>query len=176
MKSVYLLMGMPGTGKTSLIHQVTNQLGDKAGGFYTEEIRVQGIRRGFRIVTLDGQAATLAHVNIKSPHRVSKYGVDVETLEKVGVAALQKAFRQCDVIVVDEIGKMELFSERFKEAALEIIESGKKVLGSIMLKSDPWADLIKQKPQVKLITITRNNHGEVMEEIEEVLCPPNCLR
>jgi nucleoside-triphosphatase len=167
MKSVYLLTGLPGTGKTSLIKQVVSRIGDKAGGFYTEEIRLQGIRQGFRIVTLDGQSARLAHMNIRSPQRVSKYGVDIRELQTTGVAALEQAARTCEIVVIDEIGKMELFSVKFKTAVLEIIDSGKKVLGTIMLKFDPWADSIKHKPQVRLITVNRNNHPDVLAEIEK---------
>lgn len=169
MKSVYLLTGMPGSGKTSLIKHFIHGLGDRAGGFYTEEIRDQGVRQGFRLVTLDGRTAVLAHIDIHSPQRVSKYGVDIDGLEKIGVSSLQKAARQADLVIIDEIGKMELFSQLFKDTVLEIIDSGKKVLGTIMLKSDPWADIIKQKPQVQLITVTRNLHQEVLEEIENWL-------
>ncbi len=169
MKSAYLLTGMPGTGKTSLIKQAIDPVMNRAGGFYTEEIRVQGNRQGFRIVTLDGKSAQLAHTSIRSPYRVSKYGVDIEGLDTVGVSALQQAAHQCDLVIVDEIGKMELFSDRFKAAVLEIIQSGKKVLGTIMLKPDPWADKIKQLTQVHLISVTRNNHPQVLEEIQRWL-------
>ncbi len=137
----------------------------KAGGFYTEEIRSQGVRQGFRLVTLDRQDAILAHVNIRSPYRVSRYGVDIDNLDRVGVSALHQATQQCDLVVVDEIGKMELFSASFREAILQIIDSGKKVLGTIMLSPNPWADAIKRKPQVNLVTVTRANHPEVLEEL-----------
>jgi len=141
----------------------------KPGGFYTEEIRSQGIREGFRLVTLDGQEATLAHVNIHSPYRVSKYGVDIDGLDRVGVPALYQAARQCDLVVIDEIGKMELFSANFKEAVLQIIDSGKRVLGTIMLNPNPWADRIKQDPQVHLIEVTRTNYYRVLEELRHWL-------
>ena len=91
MKQVYLLTGRPGTGKTSLIKQVAAQMKGKAGGFYTEEIRSRGTREGFRLVTLDGAEVILAHVNFHSPYRVSKYGVDIDGLERVGVPALYQA-------------------------------------------------------------------------------------
>jgi len=168
-KQVYLLTGRPGTGKTSLIRQVVAGLKVKAGGFYTEEIRDKGVRLGFRLVTLDGDSATLAHVSIHSPYRVSKYGVSIDNLERVGVSALRRAAGECGLVVIDEIGRMELFSADFKEAVLQIIDQGQRVLGTIMLGPDPWADAIKRRPQVNLITVTRANHHHVLEELQSWL-------
>ena len=165
MKQVYLLTGRPGTGKTSLIKQVAAQMKGKAGGFYTEEIRTQGVREGFRLVTLDGEEVILAHVNIHSPYRVSKYGVDIDGLERVGVPTLYKAAQECDLVVIDEIGKMELFSANFREAVSRLIDSGKRVLGTIMLNPNPWTDAIKHQPQVNLITVTRANCQQVLVEL-----------
>ncbi len=138
----------------------------RASGFYTEEIRIRGVRHGFRLVTLDGQDAVLAHINIHGTHQVSKYGVDIEALERVGVSALRRAAPQCDLVVIDEIGKMELFSASFREVVLKLIDSGRKVLGAIMLNPHPWADAVKQKPQVNLITVTRDNQPQVRAELQ----------
>ena len=165
MKQVYLLTGKPGAGKTSLIKQTVAGMGGKAGGFYTEEIRSGGARLGFRLVTLDGESAILSHVNINSPYRVSKYGVDIDNLDRVGVSALHKAAEECNLVIIDEIGKMELFSVNFREAVLRIIDSGKRVLGTIMLSANPWADAIKRRPQVNLITVTRATCHQVLEEL-----------
>jgi len=169
MKPVYLLTGRPGTGKTSLIKQVVAELKGKAGGFYTEEIRDRGTRLGFKLITLDGQEAILAHVNFPSRYRVSKYGVDVDSLDRVGVSALRQAARQCNLVVVDEIGKMELFSANFREAVLEIIGSGKRVLGTIMLVSNSWADAIKRQPQVNLVEVTRTNYYRILDDLRHWL-------
>ena len=169
MKSVYLLTGRPGTGKTSLIKQAVSELKVNAGGFYTEEIRGRGTRLGFKLVTLDGQEAVLAHVNLHSRYRVGKYGVDVESLNRVGVFALRQAATQSDLIVVDEIGKMELFSANFREAVLEMIGSGKRVLGTIMLVPNPWADAIKRQPQVNLVEVTRTNYHQVLADLRHWL-------
>jgi len=169
MKQVYLLTGRPGTGKTSIIKQAVAGMRSKAGGFYTEEIRSQGVREGFRLVTLDGPTAILAHSDIHSQYRVSKYGVDLDGLDGVGVSALYQAAEECDLVVVDEIGKMELFSANFREAVLHIIDSGKKVLGTIMLSSNPWADAIKRQPQVNLVSVTRANYQQVLEELRHWL-------
>ena len=164
-----LLTGKPGTGKTAIIREAVTKTKIKAGGFYTEEIRVGGVRQGFRIVTIDGQEAVLAHVNISSPYQVSRYKVDIDSLNRLGVSALRQALEGNDLIVVDEIGKMELLSPRFREVVLQAIESGKKVLGTIMLSSHPFADEIKRRPEVKTLMVTRANHGEVLEEVLEWL-------
>jgi len=135
----------------------------RAGGFYTEEIRRHGVREGFRLVTLDGQEAILSHIDIHSPYRVSKYGVDIDSLERVGVSALRRAAQQCDLVVIDEIGKMELFSANFREAVYQMIDRGQRILGTIMLSSHPWADAIKCHPRVNLITVTRANYQTTLE-------------
>jgi len=169
MKQVYLLTGQPGTGKTRIIKQAIAEVKVKVGGFYTEEIRSQGIRQGFRLVTLDGQTTILAHINFHSPYRVSKYGVDIDSLEKVGVSALNQAVQECDLVVVDEIGKMELFSARFRETVQGIINSEKRLLGTIMLSPNPYADAIKRQPQVNVITVTRANHQQMLEALRDWL-------
>ena len=176
MKQAYLLTGRPGTGKTSLVKQVAAQMKGKAGGFYTEEIRSQGVREGFRLVTLDGEDAILAHVNIHSPYRVSKYGVDIDALERVGIPALHKAAQQCNLVVIDEIGKMELFSADFRDTVSRMIDSGTKILGTIMLNPNPWADAIKRQPQVNVLTVTRDNHRQVLEGLLQWLRAVEPLR
>jgi nucleoside-triphosphatase len=162
MKSVLLLTGKPGTGKTALIKEALTRTKVKGGGFYTEEIRAGGIRQGFRVVTLDGQEAILAHVDISSPYQVSKYRVDIDSLHRVGVSALHQALKGRDLIVIDEIGKMELLSPRFREAVKQAINSGKKVLGTIVLNPHPLADEIKHHPEVETLLVTKDNRTEVM--------------
>ena len=169
MKQVYLLTGQPGSGKTSMIKQAIGGMTGKVGGFYTEEIRSRGVRQGFRLVTQDGDSAILAHVDVHSPYRVSRYGVDIDSLDRVGVSALRRAVQHCDLVVADEIGKMELFSASFRETVLQIIDSGKRVLGTIMLAPNPWADAIKLKPRVNLVAVTRANHDQVLAELSHWL-------
>ena len=169
MKQVYLLTGIPGTGKTNLINQAVAGMTGKAGGFYTEEIRSQGIRKGFRLVTLDGEEAILAHIKIQSKYQVGKYGVDIDALDRVGVVALQKAIRQCQLVVVDEIGRMELFSDSFRKTVLEIIDSGKWLLGTITFNSNRWADAIKRRPEVFVVPVTGANKQQVLAGLNQWL-------
>jgi len=165
MKRALLLTGKPGTGKTALIKEALASTKVKGGGFYTEEIRTGGIRQGFRIITVDGQEVIFAHVSISSPYQVSKYRVDVDSLNRVGVSALLRALRESDLIVIDEIGKMELLSAQFREAVTQAISSGKKVLGTIILNPHHFADEIKRHPEVETLLVTRDNRTEVMKKV-----------
>jgi nucleoside-triphosphatase THEP1 len=95
--------------------------------------------------------------------------VDLKSLESVGVSALEKAVLACDVVVIDEIGKMELCSAAFRETLLRVIESEKRVLGTVMLRSHPWVDAIKARREVKLVELTRENRGGVETDVMEWL-------
>ncbi len=165
MGQAYLLTGMPGTGKTSIIRQAIAQSKCNAGGFFTQEIRSVGIREGFRIVTLDGKEEVLAHITIESPFRVGKYGVDVSVLDGTGVDAIYRAIEQNDLIIIDEIGKMELFSTKFIKAVQDALASPKKVLGTITLRPHPLADSIRQNQSIRVAQLTRNNQKYVLAEI-----------
>ena len=165
MGQAYLLTGMPGTGKTTIIRQAITQSKRNAGGFFTQEIRSVGIREGFRIVTLEGKEAVLAHIAIDSPFRVGKYGIDISVLDTIGVEAIYNAIAHNDIIVIDEIGKMELFSSRFITAVQDAINSPKKVLGTITLKPHPLADVIRQNRNIRVAELTRNNQSYVLAEL-----------
>ena len=162
-----LLTGLPGLGKTTAIRRVVAQLGSRAGGFYTEEIREAGRRTGFRLVALDGPEGVLASVNTSGPYRVGKYRVHRDDLDRVGVAALERAIEQPEVsvVVVDEIGKMELFSLAFRDAVLAALESPKWVLGTVMAGAHPWVDAIKRRPDVTVVELTRANRETLPQTI-----------
>jgi nucleoside-triphosphatase len=176
MAETILLTGQPGVGKTTIIRQIVQHLGDAVGGFYTSEIRKHGRRQGFKIVTLDGQEATLAHTDITSGPRVSKYGVDLRALDEVGVAALERALETARYVVIDEIGKMELFSERFREAVKEAVQSDKPVIGTVMSGRNPWVDELKALPQVTVLKVTRDNRDSVVRRVLDLLSPSSSAR
>lgn len=158
-----LLTGRPGVGKTTVIKQVAAALRQRAGGFYTEEIRGPGGRKGFRLITLDGHEAVMAHVNIRSRHGVGRYGVDVATLDAVGVTAIRAAVDSQDAmaVVIDEIGKMELFSGEFRGAVLKAMSSSKIVVATVMQKPHDWVNALKAMPQVTVWEITQANRDKM---------------
>jgi nucleoside-triphosphatase len=162
-----LLTGRPGIGKTTVIKAVAASLGERAGGFYTEEIRESGGRKGFRLVTLAGQTAVMAHVNLRGQGRprVGRYGVDLGAIERVGVAALQRAMRENRIVVMDEIGKMELFCGPFKEAVLRAVSGPYTVMAAVMARPNAWVDSLKAMPDVTLWEVTAGNRDRMAERV-----------
>ncbi len=169
MKNVCLLTGPPRAGKTTLIKQVVADFKGKACGFYTEEIRENDERQGFQLVTLDGRTVLLSHIDFNSPYRVGKYGVNIEGLEEVGVTALLRGQINCDLVVVDEIGKMEMLSLKFRSAIEEMIAANRRMLGTILLHHHTWSDIIKACPEVQLVMLNRNNYSQVLLEVRHWL-------
>lgn len=160
-----LITGPPGSGKTIVIRTVAASLaGRSLAGFCTEEVRVAGERQGFRLATFDGREAVMAHVDFRSPHRVGKYGVDVEAID--GLAASALAIKNdVDVYLVDEIGKMECFSKRFVAAMRELLDSPKPVAATIARRGGGFIAEVKQRNDAELWELTRGNRNEVPERV-----------
>ncbi|MHC4117500.1 MAG: NTPase [Planctomycetota bacterium] len=168
-----LLTGLPGCGKTTAIMKIVAGLAsENVAGFYTQEIRERRVRKGFRWKRLDGGAGILAHVDIKSPFKVSKYCVDVAGFEASVVPVLDVEISDADLIVIDEIGKMECFSKKFVEAVRRLFDSDKSVLATIAQKGAGLISEIKNHPNAKLITLSRDNRDEMVAEIIQTLSFP----
>ena len=168
----FLVTGRPGVGKTTLIMSLIEELKLDAGGFYTKEIRRGAERIGFEIITLDGERRILASIELKSPYRVGKYGVNLKDLEEVAASSLRRALGEKELIVVDEIGKMENFSPLFRSIVVECLDSNKKVLGVIKAAGDEFIDSIKGRPDTLVLSLTRANFPEVEREIRKGLKKP----
>jgi nucleoside-triphosphatase len=156
-----LLTGRPGCGKTTALRLAIGMIRDGAGGFYTQETLEKGERTGFEIITLSGEKRTMASKGQQSQYHVGRYGVDVNAVDVLATGAILDALSHKEIIVIDEIGRMELFSGPFRSAVLKALDSPKLVLGVIMQKSDPFADSIKARTDVELITVTEKNRDEI---------------
>jgi nucleoside-triphosphatase THEP1 len=155
MKNI-LFTGPPGCGKSTFIEKIVKRSPSSKTGFFTREIREKGIRVGFSIKTLDGKQGVLAHKEIESPFKVGQYGVNVDDINRVAVPSMIPA-KEDQMIVIDEIGKMECFSISFKETLVRVLESKNPILGTIALKGDPFMAKIKKRKDVHLIRITEKN-------------------
>lgn len=164
-----LLTGSPGCGKTTLIKRTLAEFRGPAGGFYTREIRRVQERVGFEIVTLDGFSSILASVDKKSSIRVGKYGVNLGNLENTGVPAIQSAIDNNWLVVIDEIGPMEIKSPVFREMVLKAFDNDLKVLASIVKRSTPFTDAIKNKPGTMLFEVREDNREELLETVLQLL-------
>jgi nucleoside-triphosphatase len=164
-----LLTGQPRVGKTTIIKEIVAALQDVCGGFYTEEIRERDRRVGFKLVTTNGRSGTLAHVRLQDAPHVGKYGVNLGDLQAIGVTAIRQAIATKEVVVIDEIGKMEMFSESFRDAVLEALNSDRDVVGTIMLRPHPWADAIKENPQVTVIEVYGANREALADQVLKLL-------
>ena len=161
-----LLTGRPGVGKTTLMKRLVGFLGrESLAGFYTAEIRVHGQRQGFQAVTFSGQETVLAHVNIKSRQRVGRYGVDVAAFEKL---VLPEMARRADLMLIDEIGKMECFSTGFISAVRRLLDGPTSVLATIATAGGGFIAEAKVRPDVEILHVTRENRDELPNRVARI--------
>lgn len=164
-----LLTGPPRCGKTTVVRRVVEAFPGRASGFYTLEVRERGRRVGFEIVTLDGERGWLSHVDFGGPHRVGKYGVDLENLERLALPAME-ARPDVNLIVVDEIGKMECLSGRFIEAMERLWEEAPAPLVvTVAQKGGGYIEKIKEKPDGVLIEVTPDNRDNLPQRLMSLL-------
>jgi nucleoside-triphosphatase len=129
------LVGRPGSGKTTILAKVIDSLrqkGFRVGGIVTPEVRQEGRRVAFSVRDIhSGEEAILASIWQKTGPRISKYRVNVGEFERVAIPALDFAMKECDVVVVDELGPMEMFSSPFKKFISEALKTDKPILATV---------------------------------------------
>jgi nucleoside-triphosphatase len=152
-------------GKTTLVRKVAGDLAHRRPvGFYTAEIREEGTRKGFELVSLDGRRGLLSHVDIRGTHRVGKYGVDVEAFDRF-LEDLDWPVSGAGLVVIDEIGKMECFSRRFQAIVRRLLDSDAHMLATIAVRGRGLISEVKQRPDVELLELTAGNRDSLADEI-----------
>ena len=117
---------------------------------------------GFSITTLEGKTGVLAHQSFRSTFRVGKYRVNLEDLDQIAVPSMLPSTPD-QIVVVDEIGKMECFSRLFKETLLNVLFSANLVIGSVAIKGDRFIQSIKKRDDVSLVSITENTRDLALD-------------
>lgn len=169
------ITGMPRVGKTEGLIRVIKRLENDYvfGGMITTGIEENGVRVGFKIVNWQTKEEKLfAHINLDTSLRVGKYKVDLKVLEEFGIPAIEKAINDesIDIVVIDEVGKMELESKKFREIVREALYCDKPVLLTLHKKSrDSLLQDIRNMNNVRIFEITRVNRNLLPYKIEKLL-------
>lgn len=173
-----LVTGPPGVGKTTLVTRVLESLKNShpylnVQGFYTREIRQGTERVGFEVVTIDGCKGLLASTTYSSPESlkwptVGRYRVDVASFESLALSQLQMR-EDTSLFIIDEVGKMEMFSSSFFPAVLRILESNVPVLASIPLprfgRDIPGVARLRNHPGATIYTLSTSNRDGIKDQI-----------
>ena len=167
-----MITGRPGSGKTSVIESTVKILraqGFKPGGLYCPEIREGGTRLGFKIIDLmTGEERILAHVDQREGPQVSRYRVNVKNVDEMSEAAIGRALREADFVVIDEIAPMETYSEGFKRAVAVALDSDKPLLAVIHQRTTTgFIGDIKVRKNVKIFEVVPNNRTRLPTQLAE---------
>lgn len=170
-----LITGKPGIGKTTVIRNVAIKLKALRNdillrGFITGEIREEERRVGFAVEDWEGRKGILSHVKSQSRERVGRYGVEIDSFEKIALPSLEILKGEKKVFyLIDEIGKMECFSDRFCRKIREIFESDYPVVSTIAMGGHPFIREIKSREDITLIRLDMKNRKMVVEKIANTI-------
>jgi nucleoside-triphosphatase len=166
-----LLEGRPGIGKTTVARRLLHLLqeaGVPVGGFTTAELRTGGRREGFLVEAVSGAQEVLAHVDLPGPPRVGRYGVDLAAFDRVALPALRTP-RTGGVVVVDELGKMELASAPFRDAVMQLLDRDVTVVATVHQARHQFTDALRRRPGIWVVRVTEATRDALPERLMERL-------
>ena len=158
------ITGNPGIGKTTVIKKVIEKLGKGVIGFYTEEIRKEGKRIGFEMVEIPSNTRYLFASTQKIGNvRFGKYYLNLKPLERV-IKEIEKEEGRENIIIIDEIGRMEFFSRKFRDFIKNLLNSNKTLVAT--LHRSYKKEFGKYG---KIFEVTKENRDFLPERIVEIL-------
>ena len=170
------ITGMPSVGKTETLIKIIEKIeksGYKNEGMITETLFEDNKRIGFYVKDWQtNEREIFAHIDFDLKDKVGKYGVDLNVLEKVGVTAIEKAINDenIDIIIIDEIGKMEMLSEKFCETVIDALDSDKPILVTLHKKSrTPLLQDIRRRDDIRILEVTAVNKNLLPYKIEKIM-------
>jgi nucleoside-triphosphatase len=171
-KHVLLITGPPGVGKTTILTKTVNilrQRGFKVGGMLSREVRENGVRVGFEIQDLSSERrGWLANKDQQYGPQVGKYHVNIADLDAVGANAILYAVEDCDIVAIDEVGPMELFSQKFRDAVEEALKSCKTAIAVVHWKvKDRLIEEMEAREDLEIFTVTAGNRDSLDRIISE---------
>jgi nucleoside-triphosphatase len=129
-------------------------------GFVTEEIRESGRRLGFSVERLGGERGVLAHVELPGPP--ASGGTASISLLSSGWSSLRsRGAGERDVVIVDELGKMELSSRTFREGIEALLDRPVPFVATVQSASHPFTDALKRRRGIELLRVTTANRNEL---------------
>ncbi|XP_062128174.1 nucleoside-triphosphatase THEP1 [Drosophila sulfurigaster albostrigata] len=171
--TVFLITGQPGIGKTTLVGKIAAKMRNQCTlqGFFTDEVRENNQRIGFDVVTMSGKREILAREKVRGNlPKVGKYSVYVENFEKLALPLLTISSRPTQLMIIDEVGKMELLSKRFEEAVRMLVLYEQIALITIPLHTNKRIGLVeflKSYPQSRIYTVNHTNRDSLVRTISE---------
>ena len=164
---VLFLTGLPGSGKTTLINRICahyKSKGLKVAGISTREVREGNERTGFKITDLSSsKEGWLARINEGAGPRLGRYFVASKDLEEIGVGALSRAVQEdTTLIIVDEIGPMEMTDPAFRIAVSKILETGRIVVATVKYGSH-YPEVERVQGEVVRLEVAKNNREAIYQ-------------
>jgi nucleoside-triphosphatase len=182
------ITGLPRAGKSAVLEKVVNMLSDErrqekrsrrddtagnpiVGGMKTRTVLEDGQRVGFECVDIiTGESAVMAHRDIDSRTRILGYGIDPTALDKIGVTAIQRTIEECEILVIDEIGKYSVESEVFVKAVREGLDRDMPTILTLHKKSrHPLLQDIRRRDDARILEVTPVNRALLPYKIHKLV-------
>ena len=158
------ITGLPEAGKTFALRKVIEMLEDDnaiVGGMLTEPILDNGEKVGFNVIDwMTKQEGVIAHKNHESKTIVGDFGINLDILETIGVGAINSASEDAEIIIIDEVGKIEVESDLFIDAVKRALDTDKPLILTLHKKSrNPLLQDIRRRDDVRILEVTPINRN-----------------